>query len=120
MEGAPPKSPAMPGSGRTLILPESTSGAGYQVRSPPRHRMDDSRLGFLPFRTWGWKCRLCGFGRHHRVAVPRSNGSRYETSFFACSGCSVMFLNDATFNAWHAITAEAEPAVIVTPVRRRQ
>ena len=64
--------------------------------------------------------RLCGFGRYHRVTVPRSNGSRYETSFFACSGCSVMFLNDATFNAWHAITAEAEPAVIVTPVRRRQ
>jgi hypothetical protein len=31
-----------------------------------------------------------------------------------------MFLNDATFNAWHAITAAAEPAVIVTPVRRRQ
>ena len=29
-------------------------------------------------------------------------------------------LNDATFNSWHAITAEAEPAVIVTPERRRQ
>ena len=68
-------------------------------------------LGFLPSRTWGWKCRLCGFGRHHRVAVLRSNGSRYETSFFACSGCWV--------NAWHAITAEAERAVIVTPLRRR-
>jgi hypothetical protein len=40
---------------------------------------DDSRFGFLPSRTWGWKCRLCGFWRHHRVAVPRSNGSRYET-----------------------------------------
>ena len=57
---------------------------------------------------------------HHRVTVPRSNGSRYETSFFACSGCSVMFLNDATFNAWHAITPEAETAVIVTPARRWQ
>jgi hypothetical protein len=51
--------------------------------------------------------------------VLRSNGTRYETSFFACSGCSVMFLNDATFNAWHTITAEAELPAPVTPLRRR-
>lgn len=50
-----------------------------------------------------WRCRLCGFKRYHRVAVLRKNGQRYETSFFACSGCAVMFLNDSTFNALHPI-----------------
>jgi hypothetical protein len=83
--------------------------------------MDDRRFGFLPSPPVGsWKCRLCGFGRYHRVAVLRSNGTRYETSFFACSGCSVMFLNDSTFNAWHAITAEAELPVVVTALRKRR
>ena len=46
-----------------------------------------------------WRCRLCGCERFHRVAVMRKNGTRYETSFFACSGCSVMFLNDRQFDA---------------------
>jgi hypothetical protein len=42
-----------------------------------------------------WRCRVCGFERYHRVAVLKKNGQRYETAFFACSGCSVMFLNDS-------------------------
>ena len=66
-----------------------------------------------------WSCRLCGFSRYHRVAVLKENGQRYETSFFACSGCSVMFLNDTTFNALHLI-AQAEVPTVVTPLRRRR
>jgi hypothetical protein len=65
-----------------------------------------------------WSCRLCGFSRYHRVAVIK-NGQRYETSFFACSGCSVMFLNDSTFNGLHLIP-EAEVPTVVTPLRRRR
>lgn len=67
-----------------------------------------------------WQCRLCGFTKYHRVSVLKKNGQRYETAFYACSGCSVMFLNDITFNALHPITAEAEASAVVTTLRRRR
>jgi hypothetical protein len=64
--------------------------------------------------TFGqWKCRLCGFDRYHRVSVLRKNGSRYETPFFACSQCSVMFLNDSQFDA----NSTAKPSVEFPPNR---
>jgi hypothetical protein len=51
-------------------------------------------------RTTGqWRCRICGFDRWHIVTVKRKNGSLYTTSFYACSGCSVMMLNPEQFNA---------------------
>lgn len=67
-----------------------------------------------------WRCRLCGFERYHRVAVLRKNGQRYETAFFACSGCTVMFTNDSTFNGLHPISTEAEVLEVVTPLRIRR
>ena len=67
-----------------------------------------------------WKCKLCGFERYHAVAVLRKDGSRYVTSFLACSGCSVMFLNATTFNAWHERSAEVDVGAVVTPMRRRR
>jgi hypothetical protein len=51
-----------------------------------------------------WKCRCCGFDRWHNVTVKRRNGALYETSFYACSGCSVMFLNPNQFNV-HSTSA---------------
>jgi hypothetical protein len=36
---------------------------------------------------------MCGFDRWHVVTVKRKSDSLYETSLYACSGCSVMFLN---------------------------
>jgi hypothetical protein len=67
-----------------------------------------------------WRCRMCGYERYHRVSVPRKNGAKYETSFYACSKCSVMFLNPAQWNI-HAedvpVNIEAPPAVL-TPMRR--
>ena len=66
------------------------------------------------------RCRLCGFDRFHRIAVLKKNGQRYETSFFACSGCSVMFINDATFNDLHSVASNAETQTIVTPIQRRR
>jgi hypothetical protein len=59
-----------------------------------------------------WRCRLCGFDRFHRVTVMRKNGARYETAFFACSGCSVMFLNDRQFDA----NSTANPSIAVPPI----
>jgi hypothetical protein len=56
------------------------------------------------------------------VAVLRKNGTRYETSFFACSGCSAMFLNATIFDGWHPVAAETAGAdfpPIVTPLRKR-
>ena len=68
-----------------------------------------------------WRCRICGFERYHRVSVLRKNGARYETSFYACSRCSVMFLNPEQWNQHAAadtpVSIEAPPDV-VTPMRR--
>ena len=33
------------------------------------------------------------------MALPQLNGALYTTSFYACSGCSVMFLNPDQFSA---------------------
>jgi hypothetical protein len=46
-----------------------------------------------------WQCRICGYDRWHHVTVKRKSGADYPTSFYACAGCSVMFLNPAQFNA---------------------
>ena len=68
-----------------------------------------------------WMCRLCGFDRYHRVSVLRKTGARYETPFLACSGCSVMFLNAAQFDANGTATPNVEaPPAVVTPMRRRR
>ena len=67
-----------------------------------------------------WRCRICGYDRYYRVTVLRKTGARYETPFFACSKCSVMFLNPTQWNANAVdvpVNIEAPPEV-VTPVRK--
>lgn len=87
----------------------------------PTSWVDDRPTASLRCGTMAqWRCRVCGFGRYHRVAVLKKNGQRYETAFFACSGCSVMFLNDVTFNDLHTITADVDMVAVVTPIRRRR
>jgi hypothetical protein len=49
--------------------------------------------------TGQWQCRICNFDRWHIVSVKRKNGSLYTTSFYACSGCSALFLSPDQFNA---------------------
>jgi hypothetical protein len=55
-------------------------------------------------------------------SIRGKNGARYETSFYASSKCSVMFLNPAQWNL-HAddvpVNIEAPPE-IVPPMRRRR
>jgi hypothetical protein len=54
------------------------------------------------------------------VTVKRKNGTLYTTSFYACSRCSVMFLNPEQFNASGGAASNVEmPTVIALPVRRR-
>jgi hypothetical protein len=67
-----------------------------------------------------WRCRLCGFDRFDRVSVLRKNGVRYETAFFACSGCSVMFVNDRQFDAASTAAPSVAMPPIVTPIRRQR
>jgi hypothetical protein len=70
--------------------------------------------------TSQWRCRVCGFERYHRVSVPRKNGVRYETSFFACSQCSVMFLTPRQFDVHSTANPNIEVPPTVTPLRRQQ
>lgn len=72
-------------------------------------------------RTTGqWRCRICNFDRWHTVTVKRKNGSLYTTSFYACSGCSVMFLNPEQFSAFGGAAPNIEmPTVITLPARRK-
>jgi hypothetical protein len=71
-------------------------------------------------RTTGqWRCRGCDFDRWHIVSVKRKNGSLYTTSFYACSGCSVMFLNPDQFSALGSAANIEMPTVIALPARGR-
>ena len=66
-----------------------------------------------------WQCRVCGFDRWHNVSVKRKNGALYQTSFYACSACSVMFLNPAQFNALGSTAPNIEmPRVVGIKARR--
>jgi hypothetical protein len=46
-----------------------------------------------------FRCQLCGSGLFRPIVVPRSGGSHYQTSFYECAGCSVMFIDPRAFNA---------------------
>jgi hypothetical protein len=74
----------------------------------------------IPVSSSAWRCRICAFERYYRVSVIRKNGSRYETQFFACSQCSVMFVNSSQFNAYSTAPPNVELPPIVTPLRRRR
>jgi hypothetical protein len=65
------------------------------------------------------KCRICGFDRWHNVSVRRKNGAMYNTAFYACSGCSVMFLNPAQFNTFSNAAPNIEMPNIVRLLARR-
>jgi len=72
-------------------------------------------------RTTGqWRCRICSFERWHVVTVKRKSGALYTTSFYACSGCSVMFINPEQFNALGDAAPNIEmPTVISLSARRK-
>jgi hypothetical protein len=89
-----------------------------------RHCIYRRRPGSLRFHRMGdtgqWKCRVCAFDRWHVVTVKRTNGALYTTSFYACSGCSAMFLSPEQFNALGRAAPNVEmPRVVALPARRR-
>ena len=72
-------------------------------------------------RTTGqWRCRICGFDRWHVVTVKRQTGALYTTSFYACSGCSVMFLNPEQFNSLGDAAPNVEMPRVVSLAARRK
>ena len=91
-------------------------GAGWTLRGAL-----GTMLCMSPPRTGQWRCRICNFERYHQVSVPRKDGSRYLTSFYACSLCSVMFLNPAQWSADSAAAANIEaPPTVVSALRRKR
>jgi len=69
---------------------------------------------------WAMACRICSFDRWHVVTVKRRSGALYTTSFYACSRCSVMFLNPDQFSAFGDAAPNVEmPTVISLPARRK-
>jgi hypothetical protein len=86
----------------------------------------------MPGRPDPFKCPLCGSVVCERVIVPRPNGTSYTTLFFACAGCSIMFLdplrfthqvlrtrNSARYRADREHAAAAGRSTPVDPLRAR-
>jgi hypothetical protein len=44
-----------------------------------------------------FQCPVCSCPEYQRVVVPRPQGAPYETEFFHCLGCSLMFTEPALF-----------------------
>jgi hypothetical protein len=63
--------------------------------------------------TYQFQCRVCGFERYHQITVSRKNGAQYVTSFYACSRCSVMFLNPHQFNSFSDESPNVEMPKVV-------
>jgi hypothetical protein len=54
------------------------------------------------------------------VSVTRRNGALYTTSFYACSGCAMMFLNPQQFNSLGDAAPNVKmPRVVSLAARRR-
>jgi hypothetical protein len=80
-----------------------------------------ARLAAMGPISGQWRCRICNFDRYHQVSVPRKNGALYLTSFYACSKCSVMFLNPAQWSADSSAPANVEaPPTVIIPLRKRR
>ncbi|HEY6641069.1 hypothetical protein [Povalibacter sp.] len=47
----------------------------------------------MPDRPDYFRCPLCKSVSCQRVTVPRANGTTYVTAFYACTICTVMFLD---------------------------
>ena len=62
--------------------------------------------------TRPWRCRSCGFNHWHKVTVLKKNNVRYETSFYACSQCTVMFLDPQQYNSY----SDAAPNIAIPNV----
>jgi hypothetical protein len=45
----------------------------------------------------GWRCPICTADSYLRTVVAGRNGHPYETEFYECSGCSLMFRHPGRF-----------------------
>lgn len=44
-------------------------------------------------------CRTCGSREYERVVVKKRDGKPYDTSFYACMGCTTMFGDPIKYSA---------------------
>jgi hypothetical protein len=60
-----------------------------------------------------FRCPICACSEYQRIVVPRAHGAPYETEFFTCLGCSVMFAEPELltaaqeFRKEHRVAADA-------------
>jgi hypothetical protein len=103
--------------GRTSAGASGAAAASYSAAVsltldlPPGEGL--ANLCLMGRTTGQWCCRICGFDRWHIVTVKRKNGALYTTSFYACSGCSVMMLNPEQFNALGSAAPNIEMPTVV-------
>jgi hypothetical protein len=112
-EEAPAKN-VLPANAGDVIQPSAPHQAAWTRGNAPSY--DPCMSVSLPVSVGAWRCRLCRCERYHRVSVIKRNGARYETAFFACSQCSVMFLNPTRFNALSQAIASIGLPPVVTPI----
>jgi hypothetical protein len=106
---------ARSGGGNDFLPP--LSGQVLQVQREKLRSVGG--IGQMTPSSGQWRCRICGFDRWHTVSVRRKNGAIYNTAFYACSSCSVMFLNPAQFNTNSDAPANVELSnVLRLPARR--
>lgn len=58
-----------------------------------------------------FKCPVCECSAYQRVIVLKERGALYETEFFHCLGCSLMFLEPDLFTASSAFREEQRATV---------
>lgn len=54
------------------------------------------------------RCPICCCPEYQRVVVPRERGAPYETEFFHCIGCSLMFTEPELFTEALVFGKESE------------
>ena len=82
----------------------------YTVLARAQHCVDSARGTENNF-PMPFECRLCHHDRYRQIVVLRPKGP-YQTPFFACQQCGVMFTDPAVFST--------QPLNLVTEVSSRR
>jgi hypothetical protein len=45
----------------------------------------------------GWQCPICDAKSYDKVIVSKPNGMSYQTEFYECKGCTIMFRHPGRF-----------------------
>lgn len=68
----------------------------------------------------GYACPVCGNKEYKRVVVPRDDGRDYQTMFFACVGCTAMFLDPYRFTNFESAVSSRRVKDYVAPAKKNR